>query len=100
MTRVRASVAFVVACSAAMLFYGLLRIAQRLVFEEPDPTLVLYSAHAGYFWRAWTSAYAGGMAGVVAWLAAGRDLARTARAASALVAVAAGVLVLASALFP
>ena len=85
-TSVRAALAAIAVCSTAMAVYALLRVAQKVLFPEPDPALVLWSEHAGYFWRAWTAFYVGGMAGFVAWIAAGRDAARTARVlASALV---------------
>jgi hypothetical protein len=60
--------------------YAVLRIVQYYLFPDPNPAMVIWSAHAGYFWRIWTVAYAGGMAGMAAFAAASRDPARVARA--------------------
>ena len=96
---VRAALAVVAGCTTAIALYALLRIAQKLLFPEPDPALVLWSEHAGFFWRAWTAAYVGGTGGFVAWIASGRDAAKTARVlassivVSALLVAAQGVLV-------
>jgi hypothetical protein len=49
------------------------------LLTEPDPALVFYSEHSGFFWRAWTAAYGGGTCTFVAWLAAGRNAERVAR---------------------
>lgn len=98
-TRVRLALAAIAACVTSTALYAVLRVAQKLLFTEPDPALIVWSAHAGFFWRAWTSVYVGGMVGFVAWVAAGRDAARTARVlATALVVatlliVAQGILV-------
>jgi hypothetical protein len=66
-----------------------LRIAAALHGAEADPALVIWSPHAGFFWRAWTASYIGGMAAILAYGAAGRDLGRTARTLAAFVPVAA-----------
>lgn len=75
----RASLAFVSGCLGAIATYALVRVAQKVFMDEPDPALVFYSEHAGFFWRAWTAAYAGGTFAFLGWLAAARDEARTAR---------------------
>ena len=75
---VRAAIAFASACVAAAALYSMLRIVQAIVYREADPALVVMSLHAGYFWRAWTVSYAGGMIGFAVWIAAGRDPSRTA----------------------
>ena len=80
--------------------YAVTRSIQRFVFPEPDPAMVVWSAHAGFFWRVWTVIYAGGFAAFVAWLAArGRRLA-AARALAPAIVVAAALLVLQSAFLP
>jgi hypothetical protein len=56
----------------AVASYALLRLVQKLFLTEPDPALVFYSEHAGFFWRAWTAAYAGGTFAFLGWLAARR----------------------------
>lgn len=76
---VRVALAIVAACSMAAAVYAGLRLVQKLLFPDPDPALVIWSEHAGYFWRAWTAVYVGGMLGFVAYVAARRDPVRTAR---------------------
>lgn len=83
------ALAFIAACTSAVALYALLRVAQAMLFEEPDPALIIWSEHAGYYWRALTVSYAGGMIGFVVLILARRDLARTARAVSLSVVVAA-----------
>lgn len=96
---VRGGLAVVAACAAAIAVYAVLRIAQKLLFPEPDPALVLWSEHAGYFWRAGTAGYVGGTAGFIAYVTSARHAARTARVlatavvASAIALAAQGVLV-------
>ena len=86
-TSVRVGLAIVAACTTALVVYAALRVGQTLLVPEPDPALVLWSEHAGYFWRAWTAAYVGGMGGFVTYVAAARHAARTARVlATAIVA--------------
>lgn len=79
MNGVRAGLAVVAACAAAAVVYAALRVFQALAMPEPDPALVVWSAHSGFFWRAWIASYAGGSAGFVAWIAARRDPGRVAR---------------------
>jgi hypothetical protein len=98
--RLRASAAAVVGCACSVIVYALLRAAQRLGTPEPDPALVLFSAHAGFFWRALLAAHAGGMTGLAAWLGGGPDGARTARVAAWLVPVATTAIVLTAAFLP
>jgi len=50
--------------SAAVL-YALIRIAQALFTNEPNPAVAMSSIHAGYFWRAWIAAYGGGFVALV-----------------------------------
>ena len=88
------------AFAATALAYALLRVGQRVAGPDPDPTLVLYSPHAGFFWRAWIASYVGGMAGLAAWLAARRAADAVLRIAGALVTLATVALVVAAAFFP
>lgn len=76
--RVRAGLAVIAGCTAAMGLYAILRIAQALIFTEPDPALVIWSEHAGFFWRTWTVGYMGGMVALLTWMLTGRDAARVA----------------------
>lgn len=88
----RAALAVVAACEAAVAIYAVLRVGQALLKPEPDPALVLWSAHSGFFWRSWTAAYGGGTAGFVAWIAAGRDAPRVARFLARAVPIAAALI--------
>ena len=80
--------------------YAITRAIQHFVFPEPDPATVMWSAHAGFFWRVWTVAYAGGIAAFVAWIVARARRAAAARALAPAVVVAAALLVLQSAFLP
>jgi hypothetical protein len=71
---------FMAACVASVGFYGALRILQSHLFSEADPATVIWSAHAGYYWRCWTVAYAGTMVGFLGYGAAKRHPERVARA--------------------
>jgi hypothetical protein len=95
--RVRVALAVIGACTTAVAFYALLRVAQFYLFPEPNPALVIWSAHAGYFWRAWTVSYVGGLVGFFAYAASAADPARVARLATRAV-IAAGVLIAAQGL--
>lgn len=75
---VRLGLAAIAACSTAAALYAVLRVVQALLLREPDPALVIWSEHAGFFWRAWTVAYLGGMAAFLTWLASARHAERVA----------------------
>jgi hypothetical protein len=77
--KIRLTLAAIAAAESATIFYAVLRLYQALGGDEPDPALIIWSPHAGFFWRAWTSAYLGGMGGFVGFVAASRDAERTAR---------------------
>ena len=79
-------------CTAAVALYALLRVVQFTLFPEPNPALVFWSAHAGYFWRAWTVVYVGGFAGFATFVGALRRPARVARGLVVAVSVAGGLL--------
>lgn len=76
---VRGALAVIAGCVTAATLYAVLRVVQAVLLAEPDPALVIWSEHAGYFWRAWTAGYAGGMVAFFTWIAAGRDADKTAR---------------------
>jgi hypothetical protein len=80
--------------------YAVMRAVQRMLLESPDPAAIGWSPHAGYFWRAWTVAYAGGMAAFAAFVLARGRTAAAARALAPAIAVAAALLALQSALLP
>jgi hypothetical protein len=96
----RLALAFVAGCTSASLLYCTLRLLQAVVMPEPDPALVMWSEHSGFFWRSWTSAYAGGMIALVTWLFAGRAPERTARFVARTVFPIAAALALQAALVP
>ena len=77
--RLRLGLGFMGACVASVALYGVLRVVQSRLFPEANPATVIWSAHAGYFWRVWTVSYAGTMAGFAAFGAAGRSPERVAR---------------------
>lgn len=85
----RVAAGVIATCAVATSLYALLRVVQKLSGSEPDPALVLYSAHAGYYWRAWTASYGGVMAGVITYVIAGRSLETVLRVLSTAVLVAA-----------
>ena len=89
---VRLGLALVAACTTAAALYALLRLAQALIFAEPDPALVIWSEHAGFFWRALTVGYAGGMVGFVTWLVSARHAGRVAVVLARAVPIAAALL--------
>jgi hypothetical protein len=90
----RLGLAVLAACSSATALYALLRLVQALVMKESDPALVIYSEHAGFFWRALTAGYLGGMAGFVTWLLAPRDPERMAKVVGRVLVVAAALALL------
>ena len=59
--------------------YAVVRAIQFFIFPDPNPALVVWSAHAGYFWRVWTVVFAGGLAAFSAYVAALRGAERVAR---------------------
>lgn len=89
---VRLGLAVVAACTTAAALYGILRVVQKLLFKEADPALVIWSEHAGFFWRSLTVGYVGGMIGFVTWLATARHTPRVARILARAVPIAAAIL--------
>lgn len=81
------------ACVTAVGLYGVLRIVQGHLFPEANPATVIWSAHAGYYWRCWTVAYAGVMAGFLAYGAAARCPEKVARALVRALSVAVAIIV-------
>lgn len=91
---IRAALSLMAGCVTATGLYALVRGIQFLAFREPNPATVIWSAHAGFFWRIWIVSYAGGMASILAWTLAGRDPSRVARVLLGAVGVATGLIVL------
>jgi hypothetical protein len=78
-TILRVGLAVAAACTTATGLYALLRITQLFVSQEPDPALVIWSEHAGFFWRSLTACYVAGMVAFGVWLLAetrAREIAR------------------------
>jgi hypothetical protein len=59
--------------------YAVLRAYEVLFRSEPNPALVVWSAHIAMFWRVGIAGYVAGMLAPLAYLAARRDLARFTR---------------------
>jgi len=87
-------------CVVATGAYAVVRFIQFFVYPDPNPATLVWSAHAGFFWRCWTCAYAGGLAAFVAFLVTRERLSRSAAALPPAIAVAAALLALQVALFP
>jgi hypothetical protein len=80
--------------------YGIVRGIQFFLYPDPNPATLVWSAHAGFFWRCWTCAYAGALAAFIALVGAQQSPARTARSLVGAVAVAGAILALQTAVFP
>ena len=98
--QVRAGLSAVAACSTAAGLYASVRVAQALIFTEPDPALVIWSEHAGFFWRALTVGYVGGMVAFLTWIASARSAPRVAEVLARAVPVAASLLAAQAILVP
>ena len=96
----RIAIAFAWGCLVSVLFYALLRAVQWVLFREPNPALVVWTPHAGYFWRVWTVVFAGLLASLSAFLVAAQSVERAARALLPMLAVAAVLLSLQAAFMP
>jgi len=86
--------------SIAVVAYGVVRTIQFFLYPDPNPATLVWSAHAGFFWRCWTCAYGGALAAFIAFVVARRDAERAARSLLPAVAVAAAVLAAQVAIFP
>jgi hypothetical protein len=80
--------------------YAVVRAIQFFVYPDPNPATLVWSAHAGYFWRAWTVGYAGGIATFIAFPVVRGDLDRAVRGLGPAVAVAASLLTLQTIFLP
>ena len=97
---VRSALAAIGGCTAAMAVYAIVRVGQSLVFDEPDPALVIWSEHAGFFWRTWTAFYVGGMAALITWVLAARHAPRVASFLARALPIAAALLAAQALLVP
>lgn len=98
--QVRAGLSVVAGCTTAAALYALVRVAQSLIFKEPDPALVIWSEHAGFYWRALTVGYVGGMAAFLAWVASARSSSRVAAVLARALPVSAALLAAQAILVP
>jgi hypothetical protein len=80
--------------------YAVLRAGQALRGPGPNPATVIWSAHAGFFWRAWTAGYIGGMGAVMAAALARGRVEALARGLAPATVVATALLAATSVLFP
>jgi hypothetical protein len=84
----------------AVAAYAIMRAVQSSLYPEPNPSAVIWSAHAGYYWRVWTASYAGGIAAFVVLLTMRGGVESSARVLVAALGIAAALLGLQAALFP
>jgi hypothetical protein len=66
-TKLRLALAVSWSLVAATFLYALVRGVQLVLFPEANPATVIWSAHAGYFWRMWIVIYASGTVGFLVW---------------------------------
>lgn len=85
---------------SAVLLYSVLRLVAALRHPDPNPALVIWSEHAGFFWRAWTSVYLATMIGFCVWIVAEKHQPRVARMLAASVVPVTSLLVLQSVFVP
>ena len=69
-----------------------MNVRKAAFLTEPDPAIVLFSEHAGFFWRALIAAYAGGMTALLTWALSARHAARIARVLARALPLAAALL--------
>ncbi len=97
---VRVAASLVWGVVVAVAAYAIMRTAQALTSPAQDPAAVVWSAHAGFFWRAWTASYVGGMAALTAYVVARGRLEGAARGLAPAIVLATAILALATVLFP
>jgi hypothetical protein len=97
---VAAGVALAWGMAAAVGAYALVRTVQFFIYPDPNPATLVWSAHAGFFWRSWTCAYAGAIAAFIAYVPTRRHLAASVRALGPAVAIAGVLIALQTAIFP
>jgi hypothetical protein len=85
---------------AAVSAYAVVRTIQFFASPDPDPAALVWSVHAGFFWRVWTVSYAGGFVAFVAFVLARGHTAAAAKALVPAIGAAALLTALQSALFP
>jgi hypothetical protein len=98
--RLAAAVAVCWGLVVAVAAYAIVRAIQFFLYPDPNPATLVWSAHAGFFWRCWTCAYAGGIAAFVAFLVTRTRPDRALRALAPAVAVVAALLALQTTILP
>ena len=98
--RVRLALALVWGLLAAVALYAVVRGVQYFAFPDPNPAIVVWSAHAGYFWRAWIVAYGGGFAAFIVFFASRSLAPKLAGALPAAVIASAALLAVQAIAFP
>lgn len=96
----KAAIAAMSALVAAIALYPTLRAIQLVLYPEANPATVVWTAHAGYFWRAWICAFGGALVGIVVFSLGEAARARVVRALPIAAAVACALLVLQAVLLP
>jgi hypothetical protein len=96
----RLGLGFMAACVSTVAFYAGLRLVQAKLFPEPNPATIVWSAHAGYFWRCLTVSYAGVMCGFLAYAGARRHAELVMRGLATAMTVAVTILVFQSLFVP
>jgi hypothetical protein len=71
--------------------YATIRAYDVLTRREPNAARIVWTPHIAMFWRLNVGAYVAGMVAMLTYVAATRDLARTVRALSVAVVVAAAM---------
>jgi hypothetical protein len=99
-TMVALAVAVAWGCCVSVAAYGIVRFIQFFLYPDPNPATLVWSAHAGFFWRCWTCGYAGALAAFIAFVGAQRGPERAARWLVGAVATCAVLLALQVAFFP
>ena len=66
-TKLRLALALSWSLVSSTFLYGVVRGIQKRLFPEANPATVIWSAHAGYFWRIWIVLYASGTVGFLVW---------------------------------
>jgi hypothetical protein len=87
-------------CVVAVGAYAIVRAVQFFIYPDPNPTTLVWSAHAGFFWRCWTCAYLGGIVAFIAYVGTRSRLDGSIRALGPAVAVVAALLAVQVTLMP
>ena len=94
------TIAFAWGGCVAAIAYAVVRFIQFFLYPDPNPATLVWSAHAGFFWRCWTCGFAGALAAFIAFVGAQRGPERAARTLAGAIATAAVLLALQVAAFP